>query len=143
MLERYTAMARRVILCACEEASCIGRCQIEPEDLLLGVLREGKVLVDRFIGPAQSVDTITGRISVEAGTRRTSRTAADLPLSHASKRVLAYAAEESDQLDHRHIGTEHLLIGLLREEGTLAATILRELGLSVRALRQGFRSKSR
>ena len=67
--------------------------------------------------------------------------AVDLPFRHASKRLLAYAAEESEHLDHRHIGTEHLLIALLGEEGTLVSTILSDLGLRVGALRQVYRFK--
>jgi hypothetical protein len=53
----------------------------------------------------------------------------DLPLSHECKRVLAYGAEESDRLNHKHIGTDHLLLGLLREEACFAAQMLRERGL--------------
>ena len=52
----------------------------------------------------------------------------DLPLSHECKRVLAYAAEEAERLSHKHIGTEHLLLGLLREEKSFAAEILNERG---------------
>jgi ATP-dependent Clp protease ATP-binding subunit ClpC len=143
LFERYTERLRRVILCAREEASGFGRCQIEPEDLLLGLLREDKLLAKRFVGSAESVGSIRGSIAREAPTRRASVTADDLPLSHASKRLLAYAAEESVHLDQRRIGTEHLLIGLFREEGTLAATILSDLGLRVEALRQEYRSKGR
>jgi hypothetical protein len=57
-------------------------------------------------------------------------------LSHESKRVLAYAAEEAQFLSHKHIGTEHLLLGLLREENCLAATLLREHGLSIQTVRE-------
>ena len=60
----------------------------------------------------------------------------DLPLSHESSRVLAFAAEESQHLNHQHIGTEHLLPGLLREEKCFAAEILRERGLQLSTIRE-------
>jgi ATP-dependent Clp protease ATP-binding subunit ClpA len=59
----------------------------------------------------------------------------DLPLSHSSKRVLAYGAEESERLNHKHIGPEHLVFGLLREEASIAAQILRERGISAAGVR--------
>jgi ATP-dependent Clp protease ATP-binding subunit ClpC len=67
---------------------------------------------------------------------------ADLPLSHTSKRVLEYAAEESEHLNHQHIGTEHILLGLLREKGTLAAMILNELGLEVEVIRKRLQTRT-
>ena len=59
----------------------------------------------------------------------------DLPLSHSSKQVLAYGAEEAKRLNHNHIGRAHLLLGLLREEASMAAQILRERGLSAAGVR--------
>ena len=138
MFERYTARARRVISRAREQASGSASSQIEPEYLLIGLLREDKLLADRFIGSSETVGSIEGRITSRMPTRKPQITSADLPLSHTSKRVLAFAAEESERLNHRHIGTEHILMGLLREKGTLAAMILNELGLQVEALRKRF-----
>ena len=63
-------------------------------------------------------------------------TSVDLPLSHECKRVLAYAAEEAERLTHKHIGTEHLLLGLLREEKCFAAEILHERGLRLANVRE-------
>jgi len=63
-------------------------------------------------------------------------TSVDLPLSQECKRVLAYAAEEAERLSHKHIGTEHLLLGLLREEKSFAAEILHERGLRLSAIRE-------
>lgn len=136
MFERYTARARRAISRAREQASSSASSQIEPDDLLIGLLREDKTLADRFIGSPETVDSIERRITSGTPTRKPQITPADLPLSHTSKRVLAYAAEESEHLNHRHIGTEHVLMGLLREKGTLPAMILNELGLEVEALRK-------
>jgi ATP-dependent Clp protease ATP-binding subunit ClpC len=58
-------------------------------------------------------------------------TSVDLPMSHECKRVLAYGGEDAARLKHKHIGTEHLPLGLLREEKSLAAAILRECGLGI------------
>ena len=63
-------------------------------------------------------------------------TSVDLPLSHECKRVLAYGAEEAERLNHKHIGTEHLLLGLLREEKCFAAEILHERGLRLSQVRE-------
>ena len=63
-------------------------------------------------------------------------TSVDLPLSHECKRVLAYGAEEAERLSHKHIGTEHLLLGLLREEKCFAAEILHERGLRLSTIRE-------
>ncbi|MEO8724535.1 MAG: ATP-dependent Clp protease ATP-binding subunit, partial [Acidobacteriaceae bacterium] len=63
-------------------------------------------------------------------------TSVDLPLSNECKRVLAYAAEEAERLSHKHIGTEHLLLGLLREEKSFAAEILQERGLRLNGIRE-------
>jgi ATP-dependent Clp protease ATP-binding subunit ClpA len=78
------------------------------------------------------------RKRIEAATERRPKvsTSVDLPLSHESKRVLAYGAEESERLNHKQIGTDHLLLGLLRDEASLAARILREHGLHVSQLRE-------
>ena len=138
MFERYTEKARRVISRAREQASGSASSQIEPEHLLIGLLREDKLLADRFIGSSETVGSIEGRITSRMPTRKPQITSADLPLSHTSKRVLAFAAEESERLNHRHIGTEHILMGLLREKGRLAAMILNELGFEVEALRKRF-----
>ena len=159
-----------MISCAREQASGSASSQIEPDDLLIGLLRDDKQLADRFIGSPETVDSIEGRITSGKPTREPQITSldsghrvhgrpqapvrhipalpddperwADLPLSHTSKRVLAYAAEESEHLNHRHIGTEHILLGLLREKGTLAAMILNELGLEVEALRKRLQTRS-
>jgi ATP-dependent Clp protease ATP-binding subunit ClpC len=63
-------------------------------------------------------------------------TSIDLPLSNECKRILAYAAVEAERLKHRHIGTEHLLLGILREEKCVAAEILHERGLRLNAIRE-------
>jgi ATP-dependent Clp protease ATP-binding subunit ClpC len=136
MFERYTEKARRVIFFARYEASQFGASQIEAEHILLGLMREDKTLTNRFFHRAQAtVEAIRHEIEKRAILRERISTSVDLPLSVEAKRVLAFAAEESERLGHRHIGTEHLLLGLLREEHSIAAEILYERGLRLSDVR--------
>src|ERR671913_1847462 len=137
MFERYTEKARRVIFFARYEASQFGAPAIEPEHLLLGLMREDKTLTSRFLARAQaSLEAIRKEIEGRAPLREKISTSVELPLAPETKRVLAFAHEESDRLQHRHIGTEHLLLGLLREERSMAAEILYERGLRLNAVRE-------
>jgi ATP-dependent Clp protease ATP-binding subunit ClpC len=136
MFERYTEKARRVIFFARYEASQFGSPCIETEHLLLGLLREDKALTNRFLRSAASVESIRKQIETHTTLREKVSTSVDLPLSHECKRVLAYGAEEAERLNHKHIGTEHLLLGLLREEKSLAADILGERGLRLSQVRE-------
>ncbi|MBL8149814.1 MAG: ATP-dependent Clp protease ATP-binding subunit, partial [Blastocatellia bacterium] len=136
MFERYTEKARRVIFFARYEASQFGAPAIESEHILLGLVREDKGLTNRFFRNSQTtVESIRKEIEGRTILRERVSTSVDLPLSPETKRILAYAAEESERLQHRHIGTEHLLLGLLREEKSIAAEILHERGLRLNAIR--------
>ena len=135
MFERYTEKARRVIFFARYEASQFGSPCIETEHLLLGLLREDKALANRFLR-SSAVDSIRKQIEAHTTMREKVSTSVDLPLSHECKRVLAYGAEEAERLNHKHIGTEHLLLGLLREEKCFAADILHERGLRLSQVRE-------
>ena len=134
MFERYTEKARRVIFFARYEASQFGSQAIETEHLLLGLLREDKALAHRFL-PAKTED-IYRTIETATIKREKVSTSVDLPLSEEGKRVLAHAAEEAERLSHKHIGTEHLLLGLLRGEKSFAARILNENGVRLLAVRE-------
>ena len=136
MFERYTEKARRVIFFARYEASQFGSPDIETEHLLLGLLREDKALTNRVLRSHASVESIRQQIEGHTTIREKVSTSVDLPLSNESKRVLAYAGEEAERLNHKHIGTEHLLLGLLREEKSFAAQILMERGLQLGQLRE-------
>src|SRR5690242_13452998 len=136
MFERYTEKARRVIFFARYEASQFGAPAIEPEHLLLGLMREDKTLTGRFFPRAQiTIEAIRREIEGRTLLRERIPTSVELPLAPETKRVLHYSHEESDRLQHRHIGTEHLLLGLLREERSMAAQILFERGLRLAAVR--------
>ena len=136
MFERYTERARRVIFFARYEASQFGSTTIETEHLLLGLIREDKNLTNRFLRNHSSIESIRKEIEGRTTIREKVSTSIDLPLSNECKRILAYAAEEAERLNHRHIGTEHLLLGILREEKCVAAEILHERGLRLNAIRE-------
>src|SRR6516225_3151784 len=136
MFERYTEKARRVIFFARYEASQFGSPYIETEHLLLGLLREDKALTNRFLRSHASIESIRKQIEGRTTMREKVSTSVDLPLSQECKRVLAYAAEEAERLAHKHIGTEHLLLGLLREEQSFAAELLRAHNVQLEAMRK-------
>ncbi len=136
MFEKYTEKARRVIFFARYEASQFGQPYIETEHLMLGILREDKAFTNRFLRSHASVESIRKQVQEHTMVRESISTSVDLPLANDCKQVLTYAAEEAEQLGHKHIGTEHLLLGLLREEKCFAAQILHERGLRLLAIRE-------
>ncbi|MDY7094649.1 MAG: ATP-dependent Clp protease ATP-binding subunit [Acidobacteriota bacterium] len=137
MFEKYNEKARRALFFARYEASKLGSRVIESEHILLGILREGEETVNeifkRFqVKPEEVRREIEGeRVFVE----RISSTA-ELPLSEESKKVLAYASHEAESMLHATVGSEHLLIGLLRVEGAVAMRILAQFGLDVYTVRE-------
>jgi ATP-dependent Clp protease ATP-binding subunit ClpA len=141
MFERYNEKARRVVFFARYEASQFGASQIEPEHILLGLIREDRDLRARFL-PDYSPVFNRIRESIEAHeVPKHIRGDVDLPLSNEAKRVLSFAAQESEMLGNRYIGTEHLLLGLLAEKGTKAYEILTELGLRLDDVRKAIKDE--
>jgi hypothetical protein len=139
MFERYTEKARRVIFFARYEASQFGSPVIETEHLLLGLLREDTDLASRLSGSFLTPETFRKRIEEATPPRKKVPTSVDMPLSPVCKAVLTSAAEEADQLQHRHIGTEHLLLGLLKQEQSQAAKLLTEAGINIQKLHEELR----
>jgi hypothetical protein len=133
MFERYTEHARRVIFFARYESSQFGSDVIEPEHFLLGLFREDASLMDRFVPKA--VAEVREQIEREKPPRPKISTNVDLPLSHSAKRVLAYGLEEAERMIHSQVGTEHLLLGLLREP-SLATRLLEARGVRLEAVRE-------
>ncbi len=137
MFEKYNEKARRALFFARYEASKLGSRVIESEHILLGVLREGEEIIkeifSRFnVKPEQIRREVEGdRLFVD----RIS-SSAELPLSEESKKILAYAAHEAESMLHQYVGTEHLLIGILRVESSTAARILTSKGLNVYGVRE-------
>jgi len=133
MFERYTEKARRVIFFARYEACQFGSPEIETEHILLGILRETKSIT-QILG-SNCMQSIRAQVEARGVSSKTS-TSVDLPLSNASKRVLAYGAEEAERLNHRWIGTEHLFLGLLRETDCFAAQLLKPFGITIEQMRE-------
>lgn len=136
MFERYTEGARRTIFFARYEAAQIGSAYIEPEHILLGLLHEDSALFRRLL-PDVRYESIHKEVIAHSRLEGGKKPApsVDLPLSNESKRVLAFGAEEAGRLAHQHIGTEHLLLGLLREEKQAAAKLLQDRGARLSKLR--------
>ena len=140
MFDRYTEKARRVIFFSRYEASQFGSPYIESEHILLGLLREDRTFALR-IAPAQMED-IRRQIESVTVIREGISTSVDLPLSDECKHILGYAQEEADLAGHKHIGTIHLAAGILREEGCLAAALLRERGVELKSIREAMKGEA-
>jgi ATP-dependent Clp protease ATP-binding subunit ClpA len=136
MFERYTEKARRVIFFARYEASQYGSQYIETEHLLLGLLREEPSLFSGRLGPTIAASEIRTEIEKHISPRERISTAVEVPLNKESKQVLNFAFEESDRLGHQYVGPEHILLGILRVESSLAARLLVERGLKPGPIRE-------
>ncbi|HEY0047755.1 MAG TPA: Clp protease N-terminal domain-containing protein, partial [Pyrinomonadaceae bacterium] len=138
MFERYTEKARRVIFFARYEALQYGSHTIAPEHVLLGLMREDKTMAARFFPYRSnaSVDTIRREVEMRIILRERIPQSVELQLSPETKRILAFANEESERLKMRNIGTEHLLLGILREERSIASEILFEQGVRLPSVRE-------
>ncbi|HMT08918.1 MAG TPA: ATP-dependent Clp protease ATP-binding subunit [Pyrinomonadaceae bacterium] len=137
MFERYTERSRRVIFFARYEALQYGSQVIAPEHILLGLMREDKNLPARFFpfNHSLTVDVIRRDVEQRIVLRERIPQSSELHLAPLTKRILFYANEESRQLKNRHIGPEHLLLGLVREERSVAAEILFGYGLRLHDVR--------
>ena len=135
-MERFTQRARRVLSLAQEEADRLHHHQIGTEHLLLGLMREdggvaGRVLRDLGLD-LRRVEELVSRLSM-AGERTTS---SPLDLSPGTKKVLELAVDEARRMGHHYIGTEHLLLGLVRQQEGIALDVLRRLGVSPEEVRR-------
>jgi hypothetical protein len=135
MFQLYTEKARRTVYFARYEASQYGSPYIETEHILLGLLREDQRWTVT-LRQRETIEVIRQQIESRSSASSKIHTSIDLPLSNESKRVLAYSAEEAARLGHHHIGTEHLLLGLMREKKSFAASILQQHGFGLDKLRK-------
>ncbi len=136
MFERYTEKARRTIFFARYEASQYGSSTIASEHILLGLLREDCARMRQFAGPIQLGTEIRTEIEKLIKRGKPFATSVEVPLSDESKKILNFAGEEADRLAHRHIGTEHILLGILHLPDSLAARLLAARGAKADAIRQ-------
>ncbi|MDO8670076.1 MAG: ATP-dependent Clp protease ATP-binding subunit [Dehalococcoidia bacterium] len=133
--ERFTDRARRALLLAQEEAQRLNHNYIGTEHLLLGLLREGEGIAARVLNNL-GVELSKVRSAVEFITGRGEQAASgEIGLTPRAKRVIELAVDEARRLNHHHIGTEHLLLGLAREGEGIAAGVMESLGVSLEKAR--------
>jgi len=136
MFNRFTERARKVIILAKEEAKRFNHDYIGTEHILLGLIREGEGVASAVLqNMSLSLDKI--RLEIEKLVQPGPATAisGDIPFTPRAKRVIELSMEEARSLGHNYIGTEHLLLGLLREGEGVAAQVLSGLGLDLNKLR--------
>ena len=136
MYERFTDHARNVMKLANQEAQRFNHEYIGTEHILLGLVREGSGVALQVLTNL-TIDSQRIVLEVEKLIQRGLDivTIGKLPVTPAAKRVIEYAMEESRNLKHGYVGTEHILLGLLREEGGVGGVILANFGLRIEALR--------
>lgn len=136
MFDRYNESARRLLFFARYSASELGSLSIDTEHLLLGLMRESKGVVAKILAAANFPSAkVRSEIEVPAAGKERISTSIEVPFTTVAKRVLQFAVEEADRLQHSYIGPEHLLLGLLRAEGSVAATLLQANGVSLDSAR--------
>jgi ATP-dependent Clp protease ATP-binding subunit ClpC len=135
MFERFTEKAIKVIMLAQEEARRLGHNFVGTEQILLGVIGEGTGVAAKVL-KSMGVNLKDARIEVEKIIGRGSGfVAVEIPFTPRAKRVLELSLEEARQLGHNYIGTEHLLLGLIREGEGVAARVLENLGVDLGKVR--------
>ena len=136
MWQRFTERARRVVFFAQEEAGRLGENYVSTEHLLLGLVRENDSVAARIL---DRMGVSLGRIRSEIErqvTRGDGRLGQDMQLTPRAKRVIDLAYDEARQLNNNYIGTEHLLLGLIREGEGLAGRVLAKLGVDLERTRR-------
>ena len=135
MFERFTEKAIKVIMLAQEEARRLGHNFVGTEQILLGLIGEGTGVAAKVL-KSMGVNLKDARVEVEKIIGRGSGfVAVEIPFTPRAKRVLELSLEEARQLGHNYIGTEHLLLGLIREGEGVAARVLENLGVDLAKVR--------
>ena len=135
MFERFTEKAIKVIMLAQEEARRLGHNFVGTEQVLLGLIGEGTGIAAKTL-KSMGVNLKDARIEVEKIIGRGSGfVAVEIPFTPRAKRVLELSWDEARQLGHNYIGTEHLLLGLIREGEGVAARVLENLGVDLNKVR--------
>jgi ATP-dependent Clp protease ATP-binding subunit ClpA len=136
MFERFTDRARRVVVLAQEEARMLNHGYIGTEHLLLGLIHEGEGVAARALeAMGISLDAVRQQVETIIG-RGKEQVSGHIPFTPRAKRVLELSLRESGQLGHTYIGTEHILLGLIREGQGVAAKVLVQLGADLNRVRQ-------
>jgi ATP-dependent Clp protease ATP-binding subunit ClpC len=135
MFERFTDRARRVVVLAQEEARMLGHDYVGTEHLLLGLVHEGNGVAAKALESLGiRLDNVRQRVEEGVG-RGQQAMSGHIPFTTQAKDVLRLSLEESKGLEHHYIGTEHLLLGLIREGDGTAARVLAGLGADLSGVR--------
>ena len=137
MFNRFTERARKVLVLAKEEARRFNHDYIGTEHILLGLIREGEGVACAVLQNL-SIDLERLRIEIEKliSPGSSASVLGDIPFTPRAKKALELAAEEAHNLGHNYIGTEHILLGLIREGEGLASQVLFSLGVDLRKIRE-------
>ena len=136
MFERFTDRARRVVVLAQEEARMLDHNYIGTEHLLLGLIHEGEGVAAKALEALGiSLDAVRQQVEAIIG-RGQQAPSGHIPFTPRAKRVLELSLRESGQLGHNYLGTEHILLGLVREGEGVAAQVLMKLGGDLNRVRQ-------
>src|SRR3954468_6281 len=137
MYERFTDRARKVMQLANQEAQRLNHEYIGTEHILLGLVKEGSGVAANVLKNLD-VDLRKIRLEVEKLVQSSPEvgTPGKLPQTPRAKKVIEYSIEEARNLNHNYVGTEHLLLGLLREQEGVAAQVLMNLGLRLEDVRE-------
>merc|ERR1712032_1067166 len=135
MFERFTEKAIKVIMLAQEEARRLGHNFVGTEQILLGLIGEGTGIGPQIL-KSMGINLKDARVEVEKIIGRGSGfVAVEIPFTPRAKRVLELSLDEARQIGHNYIGTEHLLLGLIREGEGVAARVLENLGVELSKVR--------
>ncbi len=136
MFERFTDRARRVVVLAQDEARMLNHNYIGTEHILLGLLHEGEGVAAKALESLGiSLDAVRQQVEEIIGQGQQSPSG-HIPFTPRAKKVLELSLRESLQLGHNYIGTEHILLGLIREGDGVAAQVLVKLGADLNRVRQ-------
>ncbi len=143
MFERYTEQARRALFFARAEASRCGSLSIESDHLLSGLIRENEGPVSGLLAHFRVMALIVQReIDARIPLKEAIPPSVQIPFSREVQHVLNVAREEADRLRHTHIGPEHLFLGLLSEDQSVAASLLNQQGITQLATRDHIAAQS-
>ena len=132
MFERFTDRARRVVVLAQAEARDLDHNYVGTEHILLGLLREGEGVAARaLLSLGISLDAVRQRVEEIIGRGQQPAASGPIPFTPRAKKVLELSLREALQLGHTHIGTEHILLGLIREGDGVAAQVLLASGVDL------------
>jgi ATP-dependent Clp protease ATP-binding subunit ClpA len=136
MFERFTERARQVVVLAQDEARTLKHNYIDTEHILLGLLREQEGLAARVLDSLDiTVEEVRAQVVRIVGQGDDDLTAGQIPFTPRTKKVLELALREALSLGHNHIGTEHILLGLVRENEGVAARILLDFDADAEKIR--------